>query len=300
MEATPRKSQREAVERALARAARGAADCDIWHTPFYRIPDTWAGKLVVTFYDLSHFLFPEFFTSRKARLFAARQRQSAERADLILSISKTTAADLTRLLGIEPEKIRVVPLAIEPNFVDGGRDLAAPLEPYILTVGRRPGIKNVTTLLEAYARWPRNAEVGLVLAGPTATPSEIRQLDRLGVLRRATFLGHVDDRQLSSLYRHALAFVYPSLYEGFGIPLLEAMACSCPIVASSIPSSHEIAGTVPYYFQPRDVDSLLAALDQVVAAGTDAARRQQARTTAGAFDWNSTTSLTVESYKELL
>ena len=288
------------LTQALQLAAEETSDCRLWHGPYYRIPRAWAGPTIITFHDLAYHLFPDQFSSRKARLFAERQRSCADRADLILCVSSSTANDLNRVLGVRSNKLRVVHHGLARDFPDLGANYPGPTDPYVLAVGNRSTIKNMTTLYEAIARWPRNQSVRLVLVGPPASRPEMERLQELGLWERTTFVGRVDDTELSALYSAAQAFVYPSLYEGFGIPLLEAMTCRCPIVASNIPSTREVAGTIPYYFEPLDVDGLVQALDHAVESGRDTTQVEEGRRHASTYSWDTTAALTLDTYRELL
>ena len=127
---------------------------------------------------------------------------------------------------------------------------------------------------------------------------EQRLLD-LGVQDNVRLLTNVDDDTLRFLYNRAAAFIYPSLYEGFGIPLLEAMACGCPIVASKIPSTLEVAGDCPVYFEPENVASLVAALDEALIEGTDSGRVQSGLEHVKRYSWERTTKETLEVYRSL-
>ena len=127
----------------------------------------------------------------------------------------------------------------------------------MLYVGRRSHYKNFSTLLQAYSVWKHRNEITLAAVGPPGSRVEEQQLAKLGIHDRVHYLTNVNDEELCLLYNEAIAFVYPSLYEGFGVPLLEAMASGCPIIASRIPATIEVAGECPVYFEATEVGSLL-------------------------------------------
>jgi len=118
----------------------------------------------------------------------------------------------------------------------------------------------------------------------------------LGIQNRVHLLTDVDDEELCRLYDQADAFVYPSLYEGFGIPLLEAMACGCPVVASRIPSTIEVAGMCPVYFESAEVESLLAAFDMALSEGRDSERVRSGFERVKSYSWDKTAKQTLEVY----
>src|ERR1043166_2861453 len=131
------------------------------------------------------------------------------------------------------------------------------------------------------------------------TSDEKRRLDDLGLASRVQVLTNIDDEHLRRLYSRAAAFVYPSLYEGFGIPLLEAMACGFPVISSDIPSSREVAEDCAAYFDPTSAEDLRAVLDKVVTEGADPNRRVAEIARAESFSWNETARQTLEVYRSL-
>jgi glycosyltransferase involved in cell wall biosynthesis len=133
--------------------------------------------------------------------------------------------------------------------------------PFILYVGARSHYKNFKTLLSAYAAWPRRNEISLIVVGNPWSKEEQEEISTSGLESNILGRSGVTDEELCALYNQALAFVYPSLAEGFGIPLLEAMACGCQIVASRIPAFIEVARDVPHFFDPLNKDELIAALE---------------------------------------
>ena len=171
----------------------------------------------------------------------------------MICISETTCNDVQRFYDIDKAKIRVVPLSHSDVFRQLEEDhhlsvLPAASEPFIVYVGSRASYKHFDGLLSAYSVWPRRDEVGLVIVGGNLSTKEEERLEELGIRKRVYPIGDVDDETLCRVYNEATALVFPSLYEGFGIPLLEAMSCGCPIIASRIPSTVEIAGECAIYF----------------------------------------------------
>ena len=135
--------------------------------------------------------------------------------------------------------------------------------------------------------------------GKAWSKDEQRCMENLKIRDKVHLLTNIDDPDLCLLYNQAVAFVYPSLYEGFGIPLLEAMACGCPVIASRIPSTLEVAGEHPIYFEPAEVASLLEALDTALLEGRDSARVYSGLEWVKQYSWERTTEQTLEVYRTL-
>ena len=170
----------------------------------------------------------------------------------------------------------------------------------MLYVGRRGPYKNFKTLLQAYCVWQRRNEVDLLVVGSAWSEQERKWLAESGCEEQVHLLSGVDDHQLACLYNHAQAFVYPSLFEGFGIPLLEAMACGCPVVASRIPSTLEVAAEHPYYFEPTDENDLLTALDTAFSEGRKSPRVETGIRHAELYSWQKTAQKTLQVYRSLI
>jgi glycosyltransferase involved in cell wall biosynthesis len=175
-------------------------------------------------------------------------------ADRVLCVSRTTADDVVSLLGVPEERVRVIPNGTDPLFAE--RPGAAPLDgPYLLFVGTPEPRKNLGRLLEAHALLrSQGRDERLVVVGGGGWGG-VRVPDRDGVLR----LGHVPDDALRNLYAHARACVYPSLWEGFGLVVGEALAAGCPVACSDLPPLHEVAGADAVYFDPRSPEDIARA-----------------------------------------
>ncbi|MEW6614765.1 MAG: glycosyltransferase family 1 protein [Thermodesulfobacteriota bacterium] len=274
----------------------------IWHSSYYTLPDLWKGPLVITVPDMAHERYPEFF-GKEIKEFRKLKQRCILNADAIIAISQTTKNDLISFYAINADKIWVVPPACSDVFREKGADehwaAIIPGKPYLLYVGIRSHYKNVDRLIEAYRQWRGHEEVDLVVVGRPWTLNQIDELKRLGLDRYVHLLGHIDDRTLAKLYRRAVALVYPSLYEGFGIPLLEAMACGCPIVASKIPSTIEVAGKCPVYFDPQDSDSMVNAFEIALTEGRNSARVEKGFEKIKHYSWDKTAQQTLEVYRGL-
>ncbi|NHC16537.1 glycosyltransferase family 4 protein [Motilibacter deserti] len=292
----PRTALNEALlRRWLARQPAGT----IYHKTYYTGHGETArrGPLVVTMHDLIHALFPAHFAADDPTV--AQQRRLAGQADLLLAVSENTRRDLVQVFGVDADKVVVTPLGVDVPAA--APHSAAPFaEPYLLYLGERGGYKNWATLVTGYARSRARTDVILVCAGGgELRPDERELLQHLGVSARVVQVA-ADDARLDQLYRHAVAYAYPSLYEGFGLPPLEALARGCPVVAARAGSIPEVLGEAAAYFDPSDADDVAALLDTVV--GDDALRGRLAQGGPGraaGFSWDRTAALTATAYRRL-
>jgi glycosyltransferase involved in cell wall biosynthesis len=167
---------------------------------------------------------------------------------------------------------------------------------YFIFIGNRTHYKNFDFFIKAYSEWHLNQDIGIILVGNTLSDSEVKLLKQLGILNRIVLLSNLSDEELCHLYNNSLALIYPSLYEGFGIPLLEAMACGCAIIASRIPSTIEVAKDFPIYFEPEDLDSILSAFDKVIRVHNNPAYKEKGLKIVKQYSWNNTARQTLEVY----
>jgi len=271
----------------------------IWHSTYFSLPPKRDVRTVVTVYDM----IPELNLLQTTVDFRQQKRQAILHADRILCISENTRRDVIRLYGVAPAKVLTVWPAYNRdvfNTATVGAVTPPPVDrPYLLYVGQRQGYKNFDLLLQAYAHWQQRVEVSLVVVGYEWTVAEQQRLSRLGLANHVVMLENVSDTLLRDLYRQALAFVYPSLYEGFGLPLLEAMACGCPVIASRIPTTQEIAGDCPVYFSPESEEELRSALDTVLSREAVSAKIAAGLTRTQRYSWDRTAAQTLATYREL-
>jgi glycosyltransferase involved in cell wall biosynthesis len=251
---------------------------------------------VLTVHDLSFERDPALMGARDRFFFRTMVPRSARRADRVLAVSERTRRDLIEQYGIDDRKIVVTPNGVDPAFgPEGPRRNGAP---YLLFVGALQPRKDPVTAIEALAR--TGDELRLVLVGPDKGAGAVARqtVSRLGLGGRVEFAGHVGKDELASFYRGAEALVFPSRYEGFGLPVVEAMASGTPVVASAAGAVPEIAGEAAILVEPGDPDALasgieraLADRERLVRAGLAHARR---------YNWADTAARTVTVYRELL
>lgn len=285
---------------------------DLLHALGFVSPMAWGGKTVVTVYDLSFLRFPEVYNRANRMYLGTFTPPSLRRADRVITISEDARRDVIELCGVAPERVTPILLAADERFkparpdeVEAFRRRQGLPERFVLYQGTLQPRKNVETLVRAYAllRNQGSDDHRLVLAGPRGWQYEpIFELTRqLGLEGSVTFPGFVPDDDLPLWYSSATVFAFPSRYEGFGLPLLEAMACGAPVVSSNASSLPEVVGDAGLLVDPSDVEGLCSALrqlleDESLRQALSAAGQARART----FSWGRTASETVQVYREVL
>lgn len=271
---------------------------DIFHETYYSPVDCCpsAARRIITIHDMVHEKFPELFHGRDS-LKKAR-KLSIDRADHIICVSVNTLNDLLSLTDIPENKASVIYHGYSFNKPNGG-PLFTPKRPYILYVGQRGGYKNFKLLLRAFAHSEDLLkEFSLICFGGGAFDNEEQRLmSRLGLSKDSVVQLSGNDNLLVSLYCGACAFIYPSLYEGFGIPLLEAMALSCPVICANASCFPEIGGNAVELFDPTDEDCLVSAIKRVVFSETyKKSLIRQGHERMKFFSWNRCASETLQLY----
>jgi len=301
-------------EQAAVLAAALRTRVDALHVPHYVLPWLLPRRMVVTVHDIIHVLFPEFMPSSLGFAYARLSiRAAVRRARRIVTVSQTTADDLTRLFGATSERLRVIPLGVQAEFCarSANREddtLLARLEvaaPYLLHVGNHKPHKNAEGLLKAYqllANDRRGSVPPLLMVGGFPPDGELaRRAQAMGLAGKVRCLGHVERAELAALFRGAVAFVYPTLYEGFGLPVLEAMACGVPVVAGDIQAVQEVAGDAVLRVNPRDIVELAGAVRRILGHA-DLRRELCARGLARAreYSWAKAAEATLAVYRSVL
>jgi glycosyltransferase involved in cell wall biosynthesis len=247
---------------------------DLLHRTYYTPRPGYArAPLVVTVFDMIHELYPQQFP--RGDPMSARKRLSVDAADHVICISYSTARDLEQLWGVPRSKMTVTHLGFSGTFGAVLQEpAAAPARPYLLYVGQRAGYKNFTRLLEAYgASRSLRSEFDLVAFGGSPwSQQESSRIESLDLRPEAVRRLYGSDGELARAYANAFALVYPSEYEGFGIPPLEAMSHGCPVACSNTSSLPEVVGEAAEFFDPKSVDSMRMALERLA---DDATRRRQ-------------------------
>jgi glycosyltransferase involved in cell wall biosynthesis len=239
---------------------------DVAHSPTpLRLPSR-RGRSLVTVHDLFFLDHREATAGEIRRDYATLARSHLLRADAILAVSSTTADDLAARLDLPRERVHVVHPGLDERFLPAGGSANGARPPYLLSVATEEPRKDIPTLLEAFAILKRRGfEGGLELAGGPGldTPRIVETIDRLGLERDVARMGYVGAGELPTLYRNARALVSPSLWEGFGLPLLEAMASGTVPIVSDIPAHREVAEGAALFVPPRDPTALARAIESV-------------------------------------
>jgi glycosyltransferase involved in cell wall biosynthesis len=287
------------------------AGIKVLHVPHYVIPLLYPGRVVVTVHDIIHVLFPEFLPNSLAFAYARLLIRSAvRRARRVITVSQTTADDLKRLFGASDDRLQVIPNGVAEEFFAVGdeeadgelRDRLGVGPSYLLHVGNHKPHKNVEGVLKAYQLLIHQGvrEIPpLVLVGGFMPDGPLAQRARsMGLGDRVRCLGHLERCELAALFRGAALFVYPTLYEGFGLPVLEAMACGAPVVAGDVAAIREVAGDGVVRVNPRDVVELANAIRYVLdKPDLQGDLRQRGRASAARYHWRRTAEATLAVYR---
>jgi hypothetical protein len=289
------------------------AGVDLFHSPHYTLPFRLKSRSVVTIHDLIPLRFPEYFSSIKRGYAYSMMSHAVRSADAVITVSAFTKKDVLATFQVDPEKVRAIHNGVHPKFcrLEGSREVEDFKGKYrigdscmILYVGSVKPHKNVEGLLQAFSRLIQNKSgVLLALAGePISMRKGLPDLvERLGVRSAIRELGRLTDDELVLAYNAAAVVVMPSLYEGFGLPVLEAMACGTPVIASNIASLPEIVEEGGILVDPLDIDGLRASLERILEDDSlrqrviDAGLRQATK-----FSWKDTAAKTLEVYHQVM
>ena len=290
----------------------GQANLDLLHSLHYTRPYRLPCPSVVTFHDMTFFLYPHMHTLTKRVFFANTIRVSARRADALIADSESTRQDAIRLLGIPPGKISAIPLGVDEvfhpvhdvNLLADVRQRYNLPEQFILFVGVVEPRKNLSLLLKSYKTLvSEDITHPLVIAGRFGWMYNdlLRQIDALGLKDKIQFTGYIPQTDLPIVYNLADVFVYPSIYEGFGLPPLEAMACGTPVITTAISSMPEHVGDAGILIPAEDEWALSRAIHTVL---TDRRLREQlslkGSKQAANFTWKRTARETLQVYRKVL
>ncbi|MCL4389951.1 MAG: glycosyltransferase family 4 protein [Patescibacteria group bacterium] len=255
---------------------------DVFHSSDWTMPPTKAKK-VTTIFDMVVYKYPQ---TSHPKIIATQKRRLAwvkKEADAIITISEASKKDIVEILGVAPEKVKVIYLAAGEEFKPAGPKFSHP-KPYLLAVGTQEPRKNLVNLIAAYKKLSTK-DLDLIIVGKHGWGQDAPVA---GVIN----LGYVAPGKLPDLYRGAKCFVYPSLYEGFGVPVLEAMACGCPVVTSNVGSLPEVGGDGATYVDPLNVTDIADKLAHVKRTGREMAQAKK-------FSWEKTARETLKVYEAL-
>ena len=283
---------------------------DIYHeTSLDPMPEINARRTICNVYDISFLRYPEYLTEDFAGYAAANVRRSVTAADRIIVNTQFIKDEVMTLYGIQPEKIDIVPLAPGGNYYQN-RHAPRPAKirrftekNYVLYVGTVEPRKNLRTLIKAFREVRSKHDLSLIIAGKLGWLYDdiISYPGELGIRDDVIFTEYVSERTVLQLYNNALIFVYPSSYEGFGLPPLEAMACGVPVIISDIPPLMEVAGDAALTFKKDDAEDLAKVMEQLITSGSLRADlvRKGAKKAEG-YSWKKVAASTVKTYEKAL
>lgn len=293
--------------------AVATAGVDLYHAPHYVVPPLTPRRFVVTIHDCIHLRFPQYLPNPGAFYYARTMMTlAARRSRRVLTVSEASKDDILYYLGIPDDKVEVIYNALDPRLageptpedVVHVRERFQLTNPFVLYTGNIKPHKNVDRLIDAFAvlRQKRSDDVKLLIIGDEASkyPNLRRLVHRHQLHQHVRFLGFVPDATLAVLYRLASVFVFPSLYEGFGLPPLEAMAAGTPVVTSNISSLPEVVGDAALLIDPMDAGAIADAIDRILndpALRAELVRRGRERVTA--FSWQRSVARIRQVYGEL-
>jgi glycosyltransferase involved in cell wall biosynthesis len=307
---TPNRPARLLWEQCLLPLQLRQQGVKLLHSPHHTMPLVAPGcRQVVTFHDLTFFLLPARYPASRRLYFQAVSRASARRADALIVPSETVKGDVMRILAVPQSRITTVYEAPAPVFrpIEDDAMLAQVRRKYrlphrfILNVGSLEPGKNRACLIQAFNELRRRGlEHRLVIVGQRAWKYEddFELVERLGLGEAVLFTGYVPAEELAALYNCAELFVFPSLYEGFGLPVLEAMACGVPVVTSNVSAMPEVAGDAALLIEPRDIEGLADAMERPLRhSRVRASLRSRGLKRAAQFSWERAARETVAVYE---
>jgi glycosyltransferase involved in cell wall biosynthesis len=284
---------------------------DVYHAPHYVLPVAVPSRSVVTIHDCIHLMFPQYLPNRLAYAYARGSMwAAARRSHRILTVSEASKRDILRFFAVPPEKVVVVHNAIDERFSREPRpeDVARVRERFqlqqrfVLYAGNIKPHKNLERLIEAFHALRRSDldDLKLLIIGDQISkyPSLRRAVHRHKLHKHVRFLGYLPDDTLAILYRLAAVFVFPSLYEGFGLPALEAMASGTPVVTSNVSSLPEVTGDAAVLVDPYDVGAIEAGMRRVLTDPRLAEEmRRKGLLRAREFSWERSVAKTWQVYQ---
>lgn len=283
--------------------------CLDYQSPFFHLKN----KHIITVHDLSYYLFDNVFTTGQRNFKKINARWGIKRAEAIITDANSTKRDILRLFpGIDEEKIKVIYLGVNPIFkeeitlkeIEKVKREYKITGDYILYVGTLEPRKNIKVLIESFNQVIKKLDksIKLVIAGKKGWMYDelFKKIEEYKLIDRIIFTGYVPDDKLPALYKGAKIFVYPSLYEGFGLPPLEAMSCGTPVITSNTSSLPEVVGDAGYLFDPNNAQELT---DKILLLLNNEALRQEfinkGKKRSALFDWDKTAAETLKVYEKI-
>ncbi|HTC48155.1 MAG TPA: glycosyltransferase family 1 protein [Candidatus Aquilonibacter sp.] len=256
----------------LARALGKLTSSDLFFSPGYNTPLYCSAPFIFTIHDLSHVYCAENTSLAIQLYYATIMKRACRRAAKILTVSEFTRGQIIAWSGVSPQKVFNVGCGVDAAYKPEGDSYGLPFQ-YLLCVSNRKPHKNEFRVVEAFAKARLDPEIHLVFTG-NVTPELDYPIKKHSLQSRVQFVGMVPEEKLPALYRGAEALIFPSLYEGFGLPVLEAMACGTPVVTSKVTALPEIAGDATVLVDPTSIEEIAGATGKIV---NDTSLRSQLR-----------------------
>jgi len=284
-----------------------AGPADVYHFPNFILPPLTKGQSIVTIHDVSFIRFPEAAEPKNLRYMNSQIRRTVERADRIITVSRFSAQETCELLDVPENKVTAIHLGLTDNMNEGDRGDKVVLnslnlqKPYILFVGTVEPRKNIPFLIEVFEQMTA-FDGELVIAGMRGWKFEpiLERMQRSTRRKDIRYLEYVDEKHLPALYAGTELFIFPSLYEGFGFPPLEAMRCGAPVLSSRAGSLPEVLGDAAAYVTEYEPDRWAATAMRIISVPTERdALRTKGLIQARKYDWNETARKTWALYREL-
>lgn len=281
---------------------------DVLHIPHYNVPIFYRGKMVVTIHDLTHLIFPQFLPNKFAYFYAKFMIWFAtKRAEKIITVSENTKKDIIEKFKVKPEKIEVIYNGVGEEFVEKEKDkieylysrFGIPKDKKVLMyVGNLKPHKNLEALLEAFAKVENKEKCCLLLVGKAFEKYNVLEEKEtsLNIKNNVIHTGIVNQEELVDLYNLADLFVFPSLYEGFGIPILEALACGTPVICSNTSSMPEVGGDVVEYINPYDVEEITLKVNELIKQDIKI-KKKEVEKHLSKFNWKNLSNVTINVLK---
>jgi len=272
---------------------------DIYHFPNFTLPPVSSGKTVITVHDVAFMRYPEYIEPENLKFLRAQLPQSLQRADKIITVSQFCKQEIIDLFGVPEDKISVTYEGVAVNIKKVRQNNLILPDKYILFIGMLEPRKNIEGLIRAFYM-AKIRDYKLVIAGAKGWLYEgiFKLVVELGMERDIVFMGYVDERNLSELYSRASLFVYPSFYEGFGLPPLEAQSCRVPVIASRV---NEVLGESAYFIDPNQPEDIANAIRTVI--GNQQLQEEliaKGEEQSGKYLWKKTAEQTFNIYKDLV
>jgi glycosyltransferase involved in cell wall biosynthesis len=273
----------------LAQALSELGRNDLFFSPGYNTPLFCGSPFVFTIHDLGHIYCPEISRPPVHLYYATVMKRACRRAARILTVSEFTRKQIIEWSGVPQERVLNVGCGVDSTYQPKGDSYGLPF-PYFLSVSNRRRHKNEFRIVEALANAGLDPRIHLVFTGEPVADL-VRCIEAHQLCSRVDFVGVVPEAKLPSLYRDAEALIFPSLYEGFGLPILEAMACGTPVVTANTTAMREVAGDAALLVDPTSVEQIARAMERIVSdTSLRLQLREKGRTRAAQFSWIDTAS----------